>query len=89
MKKKELPQSINFLTQKLTRFKGLGEISPNEFGNFIGENIRLEPIILNEETSIPKLLEYFMGKNTPERQEFIIENLKVELEALEDEMQAA
>ena len=55
----------------------------------LGENIRLEPIILNEETSIPKLLEYFMGKNTPERQEFIIENLKVELEALEDEMQAA
>ncbi len=82
--------AINKLSNpEITRFKGLGEISPNEFGNFIGENIRLEPIILNEETSIPKLLEYFMGKNTPERQEFIIENLKVELDALEDEMQAA
>ena len=82
--------AINKLSNpEITRFKGLGEISPDEFGNFIGENIRLEPIILNEETSIPKLLEYFMGKNTPERQEFIIENLKVELEALEDEMQAA
>lgn len=74
---------------EITRFKGLGEISPDEFGNFIGENIRLEPIILNEETSIPKLLEYFMGKNTPERQDFIIENLKVELDSIEDEMQAA
>lgn len=74
---------------EITRFKGLGEISPNEFGTFIGENIRLEPIILNEETSIPKLLEYFMGKNTPERQDFIIENLKVELDTIEDEMQAA
>ena len=86
----ERVDAINKLSNpEITRFKGLGEISPNEFGNFIGENIRLEPIILNEETSIPKLLEYFMGKNTPERQEFIIENLKVELDALEDEMQAA
>ncbi|MCB9261843.1 MAG: type IIA DNA topoisomerase subunit B [Flavobacteriales bacterium] len=69
---------------EITRFKGLGEISPDEFGNFIGENIRLEPIILNEETPIPKLLEYYMGKNTPERQEFIIENLKVELDKSEE-----
>jgi len=69
---------------EITRFKGLGEISPDEFGNFIGENIRLEPILLSEETSIPKLLEYFMGKNTPERQEFIIDNLRVELDEAEE-----
>ena len=74
---------------EITRFKGLGEISPNEFETFIGENIRLEPIILNEETSIPKLLEYFMGKNTPERQDFIIDNLKVELDTTDDELAAA
>jgi len=86
----ERVDAINKLSNpEITRFKGLGEISPDEFGNFIGENIRLEPIILNEETSIPKLLEYFMGKNTPERQDFIIENLKIELDTLEDEMQAA
>ncbi|MBI1306027.1 MAG: type IIA DNA topoisomerase subunit B [Bacteroidetes bacterium] len=69
---------------EITRFKGLGEISPNEFGNFIGENIRLEPILLNEETSIPKLLEYYMGKNTQERQDFIIDNLRVELDVAEE-----
>jgi topoisomerase-4 subunit B len=87
---KERKNAIKKLSNpEITRFKGLGEISPDEFGNFIGENIRLEPIILNEETSIPKLLEYFMGKNTPERQDFIIENLKVESDTLEDEMQAA
>lgn len=74
---------------EITRFKGLGEISPDEFGEFIGENIRLDPIILNEETSIPKLLEYYMGKNTPDRQEFIIQNLKIELDETEDEQQAA
>ena len=65
---------------EITRFKGLGEISPDEFANFIGENIRLEPIILKEHTNIPKILEYFMGKNTPERQKFIIENLRIEPE---------
>jgi topoisomerase-4 subunit B len=65
---------------EITRFKGLGEISPDEFGNFIGEDIRLEPIILKTDTSIPKILDYYMGKNTPERQEFIINNLKVELD---------
>jgi len=74
---------------EITRFKGLGEISPNEFETFIGENIRMDPIILNEETSIPKLLEYYMGKNTPDRQEFIIQNLKVELDETDDELQAA
>ncbi|MCB0733764.1 MAG: type IIA DNA topoisomerase subunit B [Flavobacteriales bacterium] len=70
---------------EITRFKGLGEISPSEFGHFIGENIRLEPILLNEDTSIPKLLEYYMGKNTQERQEFIIDNLRVELDLAEEE----
>jgi topoisomerase-4 subunit B len=63
---------------EITRFKGLGEISPNEFGRFIGPDIRLEPVILKEEASIEKLLNYYMGKNTPERQEFIIDNLMVE-----------
>ncbi|RAJ06816.1 topoisomerase-4 subunit B [Chitinophaga skermanii] len=63
---------------EITRFKGLGEISPSEFGNFIGEDIRLEPIILNKDTHIQKLLEYYMGKNTQDRQEFIIGNLRYE-----------
>ncbi len=63
---------------EITRFKGLGEISPEEFGTFIGEYMHLEPIILQKETSIQKLLAYFMGKNSPERQKFIINNLKVE-----------
>ncbi len=63
---------------EITRFKGLGEISPKEFGQFIGDDIRLEPVILNEETTIANLLKYYMGKNTPQRQGFIIENLVVE-----------
>ena len=63
---------------EITRFKGLGEISPDEFGNFIGQDMRLEPVILDQETSILKLLNYYMGKNTPERQRFIIDNLRVE-----------
>lgn len=63
---------------EITRFKGLGEISPDEFGLFIGENIKLEPILLTKEITIQKLLTYFMGKNTPERQQFIIDNLRVE-----------
>ncbi|MEM9888704.1 MAG: DNA topoisomerase IV subunit B, partial [Bacteroidota bacterium] len=63
---------------EITRFKGLGEISPDEFGGFIGEDIRLEPVMLNEETDIEKLMSYYMGKNTPQRQTFIINNLRVE-----------
>lgn len=62
---------------EITRFKGLGEISPDEFGLFIGENIRLDPVILKDQT-IKKLLEYYMGKNTPDRQQHIIKNLRVE-----------
>ncbi|MFM7289373.1 MAG: DNA topoisomerase IV subunit B [Bacteroidota bacterium] len=68
---------------EVTRFKGLGEISPGEFGRFIGPDMRLEPIILKADTSIPKLLAYYMGKNTPERQQFIIENLRYEMDAPE------
>jgi len=78
--------AVNALGNKpeITRFKGLGEISPNEFGGFIGENIRLEPIILQEETSIKKLLTYYMGKNTPDRQKFIINNLRIEKDEVEE-----
>lgn len=68
---------------EITRFKGLGEISPGEFENFINEDIRLEPILLRD-ASIPKLLEYYMGKNTPDRQKFIIENLRVERDIIEE-----
>jgi topoisomerase-4 subunit B len=63
---------------EITRFKGLGEISPEEFGMFIGEDMRLDPILLNKEVQVNKLLEYYMGKNTPDRQGFIIENLRYE-----------
>lgn len=76
----EKQQAVQRLGSKpeITRFKGLGEISPEEFGTFIGEDMHLEPIILQKETSIQKLLAYFMGKNSPDRQKFIIDNLKIE-----------
>jgi len=61
---------------EITRFKGLGEISPDEFKNFIGESMRLEPVVLSKEATIESILSYYMGKNTPERQDFIIENLR-------------
>ena len=69
---------------EITRFKGLGEISPDEFKNFIGESIRLDPVMLDKSTSIETLLEFYMGKNTPDRQNFIINNLKVELDKVEE-----
>ncbi|MBC7607282.1 MAG: type IIA DNA topoisomerase subunit B [Burkholderiales bacterium] len=69
---------------EITRFKGLGEISPDEFVHFIGQDIRLDPIMLDNSISIEKLLEFYMGKNTPDRQEFIINNLKVELDVVEE-----
>ncbi|MEM6524433.1 MAG: DNA topoisomerase IV subunit B [Bacteroidota bacterium] len=69
---------------EITRFKGLGEISPDEFGNFIGEDIRLEPIILRKETTINQLLTFYMGKNTPDRQGFIVENLRIEKDLVEE-----
>jgi topoisomerase-4 subunit B len=70
---------------EITRFKGLGEISPGEFGAFIGEDIRLEPIILSKETKISELLNFYMGKNTPDRQNFIIANLKIEKDIVFDD----
>lgn len=77
--------AINKLGSKpeITRFKGLGEISPDEFGNFIGEDIRLQPVLLGKEGHIAKLLEFYMGKNSPDRQDFIIENLRIELDKVE------
>lgn len=63
---------------EITRFKGLGEISPDEFRFFIGEDIKLEPVMLGKDTTIEDLLTFYMGKNTPKRQEFIIDNLRVE-----------
>ncbi|MDA9656269.1 type IIA DNA topoisomerase subunit B [Flavobacteriales bacterium] len=71
---------------EITRFKGLGEISPNEFKHFIGPDMRLDPVIVGSEAKIQEILKYYMGKNTPERQEFIINNLKIEEEiGVEDE----
>jgi len=69
---------------EITRFKGLGEISPDEFKHFIGDDIRLEPVMLDKAMSIDELLKFYMGKNTPDRQEFIIQNLKVEVDLVDD-----
>ena len=70
---------------EITRFKGLGEISPNEFKYFIGDDIRLDPVMLDTETTIDEMLSFYMGKNTPDRQKFIINNLKVELDLIAKE----
>ncbi len=70
---------------EITRFKGLGEISPDEFGTFIGENIRLQPVLLGKDSHLVKILEFYMGKNTPDRQDFIIDNLRVELDRVKQE----
>lgn len=80
----EREQAIRALGPKpeITRFKGLGEISPNEFVHFIGKDIRLEPVRLSKGDSIDKVLSYYMGKNTPERQDFIIDNLYIEKDEL-------
>ncbi|MCL6266051.1 DNA topoisomerase IV subunit B [Flagellimonas myxillae] len=82
----EKRNAIHKLTGKpeITRFKGLGEISPDEFKHFIGDDIRLEPVMLDKAMSIDTLLKFYMGKNTPDRQEFIIKNLKVELDLVEE-----
>ena len=69
---------------EITRFKGLGEISPNEFKNFIGDDIKLDPVIIDKSTTIEELLKFYMGKNTPDRQQFIIDNLKVELDIINE-----
>lgn len=71
-------------TAEITRFKGLGEISPNEFGHFIGDDMKVAPVRLDNKVIIEDLLTYYMGKNTLERQEFIIQNLRVELDEAED-----
>jgi topoisomerase-4 subunit B len=82
----EKQAAIRKLTGKpeITRFKGLGEISPEEFERFISHDMRLQPVILEQGDHIQMLLEYYMGKNTPQRQEFIIDNLKVELDLIEE-----
>mgnify|MGYP001806178983 CR=1 FL=1 len=82
----EKQAAVNKLGSKpeITRFKGLGEISPDEFGKFIGENIRLQPVLLHKDSHLQKVLEFYMGKNTPNRQEFIIENLRIELDKVEN-----
>jgi len=82
----EKNEAITKLTGKpeITRFKGLGEISPDEFQHFIGDDIRLEPVMLDKALSIEELLKFYMGKNTPDRQKFIIKNLKVEVDLIED-----
>ncbi len=82
----EKQQAMNALGGKveITRFKGLGEISPEEFGEFIGENIRLQPVLLHD-SNLHKILEFYMGKNTPTRQEFIIDNLRIELDKVNKE----
>jgi topoisomerase IV subunit B len=72
-------------TTEITRFKGLGEISPDEFQNFIGKEMRLEPVRMKKDDSINGFLEFYMGKNTPDRQEFIIENLRVEEDMTEED----
>ncbi len=74
---------------EITRFKGLGEISPGEFKDFINENMRLEPVVLQDDADLEKILAYYMGKNTPDRQDFIIENLRVELDEIPDEIEIA
>ena len=76
------PERIKALEEvknpEITRFKGLGEISPDEFKHFIGKDIRLEPVMIGKDQTIESLLEFYMGKNTPTRQEFIINNLAIE-----------
>jgi topoisomerase-4 subunit B len=69
---------------EITRFKGLGEISPDEFKRFIGTDMRKSPVILESQIHIQQLLEYYMGKNTQERQDFIVSNLRIELDTVED-----
>jgi topoisomerase-4 subunit B len=74
---------------EITRFKGLGEISPDEFGKFIGPDIRKQPVFLEQHAQIQHLLEYYMGKNTPDRQDFIVQNLRIELDVVAEEAEIA
>ncbi|MGB1295466.1 MAG: DNA topoisomerase IV subunit B [Flavobacteriales bacterium] len=81
----EKNNALNTLKGKpeITRFKGLGEISPKEFEHFIGKDIRLEPVMFHNDLSIEELLKFYMGKNTPQRQQFIVENLKIDKDNIE------
>ena len=74
---------------EITRFKGLGEISPSEFKEFIGDGIRLDPVILDRNKSESEMLQFYMGKNTPDRQNFIIDNLKIEMDPVEETEEVA
>ncbi len=74
---------------EITRFKGLGEISPGEFKGFIGEDMRLDPVLIDHHRSLSEMLQFYMGKNTPDRQKFIIDNLKVEIDYVEDKEEEA
>lgn len=84
----EKREAVNKLGSKpeITRFKGLGEISPDEFGRFIGDSIRLQPVILGKDSHLAKLLEFYMGKNSPTRQEFIIDNLRIEMDVVKEDI---
>ncbi len=70
---------------EITRFKGLGEISPDEFARFIGPEMKVDPVIMEQGEHIQNLLEYYMGKNTPQRQDFIIENLRADIDLIASE----
>ncbi|NNC82485.1 MAG: type IIA DNA topoisomerase subunit B [Flavobacteriales bacterium] len=85
--KREALEALSGRTE-ITRFKGLGEISPDEFKYFIGDDIRLEPVVIDSDSNLESLLKFYMGKNTPDRQEYIIENLKVEKDEAEEEEDA-
>jgi topoisomerase IV subunit B len=87
----EKQEAVSKLGSKpeITRFKGLGEISPDEFGNFIGDDIRLQPVTLHKDSHLKDVLEFYMGKNTPDRQEFIIDNLRIELDKVEEGINVA
>ena len=82
----EKQEALQALSSKaeITRFKGLGEISPDEFRHFIGDDIRLDPVVIGKESRITEMMTFFMGKNTPDRQSFIIENLRVEKDLVEE-----
>ena len=80
---KEMPLKKLGANPEITRFKGLGEISPDEFRHFIGKDMRLEPVRVKKGDHIQEILPFFMGKNTPERQDFIIDNLRVEEDLVE------
>ena len=74
---------------EITRFKGLGEISPDEFSHFIGEEMRIDPVVVGRDANVQDMLNFFMGKNTPDRQRFIIDNLRVEKDDIEEEISSS